>query len=67
MADARLLRAIKNRITELTLSLIPRPVDSREISLTIRDLERLLKLLSPGAPPLRARSKHLAHPLDDVD
>jgi len=45
-----LLRAIKHRITELTLSLIPRPANAREISLAIRDLERLPKHLSPIEP-----------------
>ena len=45
-----LLRAIKNRITELTLSLISRPANAREISLAIRDLERLPRHLSPIEP-----------------
>ena len=42
-----LLRAIKRRITELTLSLISQPANAREISLAIRDLERLPRHLSP--------------------
>jgi hypothetical protein len=64
-----LLRSIKNRITELTLSLIPQPSNSREVSLTIRDLERLLTLLEPAEKPVirspqasytRPRSRRLA-------
>lgn len=46
-----LLRAIKRRITELTLSLISQPANAREISLAIRDLERLPRHLSPIEQP----------------
>lgn len=48
-ARDELVHALRKRILVLTLSLIPQPPDSREISLTIRDLEGLLKALLPVA------------------